>query len=77
MLVVSNTSPILNLAIIGQLELIRQQFGQVQIPLAVLSELKVLEDRPGSKEILAAVDMGWIKTQEISLSPNVQLLQQV
>ena len=77
MLVVSNTSPILNLAIIGQLELIRQQFGQVQIPLAVLSELKVLEDRPGSKEIQAAVKMGWIEVQEISSQLSVQLLQQV
>ena len=66
MLVVSNTSLILNLAIVGQLELIRQQFGQVQIPLAVLSELKVFEDRPGSKEIQAAVDTGWIEVQEIS-----------
>ena len=75
--VVSNTSPILNLAIIGQLELIRQQFGQVQIPLAVLSELKVFEDRPGSKEILAAVDMGWIEFQEVSSQLSVQLLQQV
>ena len=75
--VVSNTSPILNLAIIGQLELIRQQFGQVQIPLAVLLELKVLEDRPGSKEIQAAVDMGWIEVQEVSSQLSVQLLQQV
>ncbi|WP_009630116.1 DUF3368 domain-containing protein [Synechocystis sp. PCC 7509] len=75
--VVSNTSPILNLAIIGQLELIRQQFGQVQIPLAVLAELKVLEDRPGSKEIQAAVDTGWIKVQEVSSQLSVQLLQQV
>nr|WP_202807378.1 DUF3368 domain-containing protein [Synechocystis sp. PCC 7509] len=74
---VSNTSPILNLAIIGQLELIRQQFGQVQIPLAVLAELKVLEDRPGSKEIQAAVDTGWIKVQEVSSQLSVQLLQQV
>lgn len=77
MLVVSNTSPILNLAIIGQLELIRQQFGQVQIPLAVLSELKVLEDRPGSKEIQVAVDTGWIEVQEVSSQLSVQLLQQV
>jgi len=77
MLVVSNTSPILNLAIIGQLELIRQQFGQVQIPLAVLSELKVLEDRPGSKEIQSAVDTGWIEVQEVSSQLSVQLLQQV
>ena len=77
MLVVSNTSPILNLAIIGQLALIRQQFGQVQIPLAVLAELKVLEDRPGSKEVQAAVDTGWIKVQEVSSQLSVQLLQQV
>ncbi len=77
MLVVSNTSPILNLAIIGQLELIHQQFGQVQIPLAVLAELKVLEDRPGSKEIQAAVDTGWIAVQEVSSQLSVQLLQQV
>ena len=77
MLVVSNTSPILNLAIVGQLELIRQQFGQVQIPLAVLSELKVFEDRPGSREIQAAVDMGWIEVQEVSSQLSVQLLQQV
>ncbi len=77
MLVVSNTSPILNLAIIGQLELIRQQFGQVQIPLAVLSELKVQEERPGSKEILAAVDTGWIEVQEVFSQLSVQLLQQV
>ena len=39
--VVSNTSPILNLAIIGQLDLLRQQFGEVLIPPMVLQELKV------------------------------------
>jgi uncharacterized protein len=38
---VSNTSPILNLAIIRQLDLLRRQFGEVLIPLAVLVELKV------------------------------------
>ncbi len=75
--VVSNTSPILNLAIIGQLELIPRQFGQVQIPSAVLSELKVQEDRPGSKDILAALNVGWIEVQEVSSQLSVQLLQQV
>ena len=77
MLVVSNTSPILNLAIVGQLELMRQQFGQVQIPLGVLSELKVQENRPGSKEIQAALESGWIQVREITSLLNVQLLQQV
>lgn len=73
--VVSNTSPILNLAIVGQLDLIRQQFEQVQIPQAVLTELKVQEERPGSKEIQAAVESGWIQVQEVD-SPLVRLLQQ-
>ena len=36
---VSNTSPILNLAIVDRLALLRQQFGQIQIPPAVLDEL--------------------------------------
>ena len=36
--VVSNTSPILNLAIIGKLELLRTQCKEVLIPPAVLCE---------------------------------------
>jgi predicted nucleic acid-binding protein len=39
MLVVSNTSPISNLAVIGQLELLRGQVGSVVIPPAVHEEL--------------------------------------
>ncbi|PSM46956.1 DUF3368 domain-containing protein [Chroococcidiopsis sp. CCALA 051] len=74
--VVSNTSPILNLAIIGQLKLMHQQFGQVQIPPAVLSELKVQEERPGSSEIQASLKAGWIEVQEINSPLSVQLLQQ-
>ena len=38
--VVSNTSPIMNLAIIGELSLLRDQFGEVMIPGAVLEELR-------------------------------------
>lgn len=42
--IVSNTSPILNLAIVGQLELLRQQFSEILIPNAVLDELKVMKN---------------------------------
>ena len=48
MLVVSNTSPILNLAIIDRLSLIREQFTTVIIPKGVLEELRVGENLPGS-----------------------------
>jgi len=76
MLVVSNTSPILNLAIVGQLDRLRQQFGQIQIPPVVLDELKIAEDRPGSQPIQAAITAGWIQVQPVSNHSLVQLLRQ-
>jgi hypothetical protein len=52
--VVSNTSPLLNLAIINHLFLLPQQFGQVLIPQAVLAELKIDQDLPGSSVLCAS-----------------------
>lgn len=40
--VVSNTSPISNLALIERLDLLRDQFGTILIPEAVERELKAL-----------------------------------
>ena len=74
--VVSNTSPILNLAIIGQLDLMRQQFSRIQIPPAVLDELKADEERPGSPAIRDAIASGWIQVQPTSNKALVQLLKQ-
>lgn len=76
MRIISNTSPILNLAIIGQLDLLRQQFTQIHIPPAVLSELKIDEDRPGSMAIQEAVAAGWIQVLPVSNLSLVQLLRQ-
>ena len=39
MIVVSNTSPIINLAAVGQLDLLRQLYGQIVIPQAVYVEI--------------------------------------
>lgn len=75
MVVVSNTSPILNLAIIERLNLLRQQFGQIQISPAVLDELKIDENRPGSQAIQGAISSGWIQVQPIRNQPLVQLLK--
>ena len=49
--VVSDTSPILNLAVIDRLSLIREQFNTIIIPKGVLEELRVEENLPGSEEI--------------------------
>ncbi|XQQ07615.1 MAG: DUF3368 domain-containing protein [Leptolyngbya sp. IPPAS B-1204] len=59
-----------------QLELLHRQFGEIVIPSAVLEELKVDEERPGSQAIREAFSSGWIQTQEASNKPLVQLLKQ-
>lgn len=74
--VVSNTSPILNLAIINQLILLQQQFGEILIPSAVLDELKISEERPGSQAIREAISAGWIQSREVTNEPLAQLLKQ-
>lgn len=61
MLVVSNTSPISNLAIIGRLYLLRSQFREIWIPGAVQSELDQLGHPAALKEIQQAIQDGWIK----------------
>jgi len=46
MRVVSNTSPISNLAIIGRLDLLKRRYGVVRIPFAVAAELSALSHPP-------------------------------
>jgi uncharacterized protein len=73
--VVSNTSPILNLAIINQLDLLRQQFEEVIIPAAVLSELRLDEEFPGVNPIRQALQSAWMHTTEVKNSHVVRALR--
>ena len=52
--IVSNTSPLLNLAIVDHLSLMHEQFGEILIPQAVFEELRVEEGLPGSQSIREA-----------------------
>ena len=65
MQVVSNTSPVLNLAIIGRLELLRDQFGQVAIPAGVWDELRADEPLPGSRAVASAMTEGWLRVVSV------------
>jgi predicted nucleic acid-binding protein len=65
MAVVSNTSPILNLAIIGRLNFLRHQFQEVLIPPAVLSELKPNSAFPGAPDVRQALEAGWINVSKL------------
>ena len=58
MIVVSDTSPILNLARIGRLELLPQLYRQVLIPSAVFAELNVSERDP--TPVIDPVSRPWL-----------------
>lgn len=73
---VSNTSPLLNLAIIGRLELVRAQFGSVVVPPAVAGEFRLEEGRPGSSALRRVVEDGWIAVEEPSDDPLIRTLRQ-
>ena len=72
MIVVSNTSPIINLASIGQLELLKTLYSNIIIPQAVRDEIVAGAGQPGAKE---AQTLGWIATHQVTNQPLVTALQ--
>jgi predicted nucleic acid-binding protein len=64
MIIVSNTSPIINLTIVGQLNLLEQLYGNVIIPQAVYDEIMIEgHGQPGADEIDR---LDWIEIRSIS-----------
>jgi predicted nucleic acid-binding protein len=61
--IVSNTSPISNLAKVGQLDLIRQLYGVILIPNAVYEEL--LDERAGETVITAVQSATWLEIHSV------------
>ena len=61
MVVVSNTSPLSNLAIVGKLALLREQFGAVLVPSSVRRELNQLKHDAAAHLLDAAFSDGWLR----------------
>jgi predicted nucleic acid-binding protein len=73
MSVVSDASPIIHLARIGQLDLLRHLYGEVCVPKAVWEELVVKgKGQTGAKKIRQAK---WIKQKEVSKHLLVKALR--
>jgi predicted nucleic acid-binding protein len=73
MIVVSNTSPIINLACIGQLDLLRQIYGQITIPDAVFTEITVNGiGQPGAEDVPR---LPWIVRHRVIQQPLIQVLR--
>jgi predicted nucleic acid-binding protein len=61
MVVVSNTSPLSNLAIVGRLALLQKQFGSVLVPSAVRWELNQLRHGAAARLLDAGFSDGWLQ----------------
>lgn len=73
MIVVANTSPLTNLAAIGQFDLLRRLYGQLHIGQGVWEELNAEGQRwPGRDEVAGA---DWIERHIVQNRPLVTALQ--
>jgi len=73
--VVSNTSPIPNLALIARLDLLREQFGNILIPEAVERELQALSNPQAKAAIAVALSQGWLEVRRAGEIPLIRLLE--
>jgi uncharacterized protein len=73
MIVVSDSSPLISLAAIGRLELLRDLYGAIAIPRAVYHEVAMQDlGRPGALEVRT---LDWITCRDIISSNLVVALQ--
>ena len=73
MIVISNTSPLTNLAAIGQFSLLQSLFGQIEIPVAVSGELSAGgKNWPGAAEAAAA---NWVRIKTVNNPALVDALR--
>jgi len=74
MTIVCNSSPLINLACINQLDLLRRLYGEISIPQAVWREVVVQgAGQPGAEEVQHA---HWIRLGEVVNRALVQALRQ-
>lgn len=75
MIVVSNTSPITNLAAVSQLTLLQQLYSSIIIPEAVYKELTDVETLvPGATEVKT---LEWIQMQQVTNLMSLSLLTEL
>jgi predicted nucleic acid-binding protein len=65
MLVVSNTSPVSNLAIVGQLDFLQRRYSVVHIPVEVAAELAALGHANGARRIKTALADRWLLAEPV------------
>ncbi|MYA07365.1 MAG: DUF3368 domain-containing protein [Holophagales bacterium] len=75
--VVADTGPLIALAHVGKLDLLRRLYGRVTVPKSVVSELAIGSSRPGVGALEAALCAGWLSCQEVSDSGLLKELRRL
>ena len=64
--VVADTGPLIALARIGWLGLLRRLYGRIVVPPAVHTELAIDSNRPGAKVLAGGFAAGWIVVETVT-----------
>jgi len=72
-IIVSDTSPLMNLAVVGQLQLLQQLYDTVIIPGAVWNELSTLSSQ--HPEVATVQTLSWLARQPVNSQAIVDALQ--
>ena len=64
--VVADTGPLIALARVGCLDLLRRLYREVTVPTAVEAELELTSERPGAAVLAAAFEDGWLRCTHIA-----------
>ena len=63
--VIADAGPLIALARIGEINLLRRMYGRVVVPPAVGSELAIDSSRPGAKVLAGMFAAGWIAVEAV------------
>ena len=63
--VIADTGPLIALARVGQLDLLRRLYGRVVVPPAVHTELAIDSNRPGAKALAGLFAAGWVVIEAV------------
>ncbi|MCY4220914.1 MAG: DUF3368 domain-containing protein [Thiotrichales bacterium] len=64
--VVADTGPLIALARVGEIDLLRRLYGRIVVPPAVYTELALDSARPGAKVLAGVFATGWITVETVA-----------